>query len=623
MMKQYSSLYAAALICGWAVASAASAAPVEKGSSVRQAGDSEGVNFEVYLPLRNASQLDTLIQAQQTKGSPQYHQWLTPAQFTAQFGPTPASVARAQAAIRAAGLAVSETHSRSFHVVGDAGHVGAMLQTRFNAVRTATGASRMVAQTKPVMPAALAQEGASIVAFSSLPLHHTFAIRTAAPIVNNRYSAEGPYWFDDLKQAYDYPDFTVGRAKVDGSGVRVAILMSDLLFPGDVAAAFNHEQFAANSGGVAVPSVSTVLVNGGGAVNGPGSFEASLDVQQVLGGAPGAQVTLVSIPDLSDQNILDGYTAIVDSNRFDIVNSSFGGCELQYTAAYNNGVDETSVLKTYHEIFAQGNAQGITFVASSGDSGGKLCPTANYFQQSGGAATFVAGVSSPADDPDVTAVGGGNLLTSYMAGSLNSAYVSENGFGDPEVPYDPYGLGQNVAGGTWGAGGGVSSVFGRPAYQLLANTGSKAFRTLPDVGMQVGGCPAGISASCNATDSAAVVAYGVNYGGGFYGVIGTSVSSPEFVGALALYEQFNHRQGNVNYLLYLAGAVQTASGGASAPAALQFYHRNIAGFDGLYNGNQPSTNYSYIYGNGSPDVRKLFGFFAAPAAGLPQTPTNP
>jgi hypothetical protein len=141
--------------------------------------------------------------------------------------------------------------------------------------------------------------------------------------------------------------------------------------------------------------------------------------------------------------------------------------------------------------------------------------------------------------------------------------------------------------------------------------------------MQVGGCPAGISASCNATDSAAVVAYGVNYGGGFYGVIGTSVSSPEFVGALALYEQFNHRQGNVNYLLYLAGAVQTASGGASAPAALQFYHRNIAGFDGLYNGNQPSTNYSYIYGNGSPDVRKLFGFFAAPAAGLPQTPTNP
>lgn len=621
-MKKHSLLSAAALICGLGLASTTFAAPVEKGSTVRAAASSEGVNFEVYLPLRNADKLDALVQAQQTKGSPQYHQWLTPAQFAATFGPTQASIARAQAAIRAAGLTVTETHSRSFHVAGDAGHAGAMLGTHFNAVRSATGATRMVAQTNPVLPAALAAEGARIMAFSSTPLHHTFAIRTAAPIVNNRYTPEGPYWFDDLKQAYDYPEFTVGHTKVDGSGVRVAILMSDLLFPGDVAAAFNHENFTANSGGVAVPSVNTVTVDGGGVENGGGSFEASLDVQQVLGGAPGAKVTLVSIPDLSDAHIIDGYTAIVESNQFDIVNSSFGGCELEYTPAYNGGTDFTYILQTYHEIFAQGNAQGITFVASSGDQGGKLCPSINYGVP-GASPVFVAGVSTPADDPDVTAVGGGNLLTTAQAPSLNSAYVSENGYGDPDVPYDIYGIGQNVSGGYWGAGGGVSSVFGRPAYQLLANTGSNKFRTLPDVGMQVGGCPEGLAASCNPTDSAAVVAYGVGVGGTYYGVIGTSVSSPEFVGALALYEQFNHRQGNVNYLLYLAGAVQTAAGGASAPAALQFYHRGMPGFDGLYNGNQPSVNYTYIYGNGSPDVRKLFGFFADPAAGLPQTPTNP
>ena len=56
-------------------------------------------------------------------------------------------------------------------------------------------------------------------------------------------------------------------------------------------------------------------------------------MQQVLGGAPGSNVTLVSIPDLSDQSIMDGYTAIVDANTYDIVNSSFGGCELEYTPA--------------------------------------------------------------------------------------------------------------------------------------------------------------------------------------------------------------------------------------------------------------------------------------------------
>ena len=60
MMKQHSSLCAAALVCGLTLGSTAFAAPVEKGSSVRQAGDSEGVNFEVYLPLRNADRLDAL-----------------------------------------------------------------------------------------------------------------------------------------------------------------------------------------------------------------------------------------------------------------------------------------------------------------------------------------------------------------------------------------------------------------------------------------------------------------------------------------------------------------------------------------------------------------------------------
>ena len=115
-------------------------------------------------------------------------------------------------------------------------------------------------------------------------------------------------------------------------------------------------------------------------------------------------------------------------------------------------------------------------------------------------------------------------------------------------------------------------------------------------------------------------------GGGFFAVIGTSVSSPEFVGALALFEQklgTHHRVGNVNYFLYAAGAIQTLFGGASAPASLQFFHRGIPGFDGAYNGNFPSYNYNYIYGNGSPDVRKLFGLTGYPAAGLPQTASNP
>jgi subtilase family serine protease len=382
-----------------------------------------------------------------------------------------------------------------------------------------------------------------------------------------------------------------------------------------------------------------VKIDNGGKIDGPGSFEASLDVQQVLGGAPGAKVTLVSIPDLSNESIIDGYTYIVDNNSFDIVNSSFGGCELEYFPAYNQGEDFRFLLQALHEVFQQGNAQGITFVASSGDQGGPACPSPDYGFPGATNNVFGPGISSPSDDPDVTAVGGGNLITT-ADGTLNSAYVRESAFGDPLLPYDIFGVGQLVSGGFWGAGGGISSYFKKPLYQLLANTGTFDWRTNPDVGMQVGGegfselagsAPGfcnDTAISCSPDDSSVLTAYNTDDpdNGGFFFTIGTSVSSPEFVGALAIYEQQfgkHHRQGNVNYFLYAQGAIQSLFGGPRAPAALQFYHRNIPGNDGTWNGGFPSANYDYIYGNGSPDVRKLFGLKNYPAAGVPQTPSNP
>jgi subtilase family serine protease len=481
----------------------------------------------------------------------------------------------------------------------------------------------------PQPPNELQDLNVRVLGLESIPhrrVHSQVTSRATNAVVNNRYGPTGPYWFTDLKQAYDYPAYS---ASTDGKGVKVAVLMADLLFPGDVAAVFNHENFSAITG-KPVPTVTTKLVDGGGVVNGYGSFEASLDVQQVLGGAPGADVTLVSIPDLSEAHIAAGYRYIVDSNAYDIVNSSFGGCELSYTAAYNGGTDLTYLMKTLHEIFLQGNAQGITFVASSGDQGGLACPSPDYGTP-GASPVFLPGVSSPANDPNVTAVGGGNLVTNASSTTRNSSYVRESAFADPQAPYDIYGRGQNVSGGYWGAGGGVSTVFAKPLYQALANTGSARWRTVPDIGMQVGGLGfSGLECdglSCSTDDSSVFMAYGAGTSfADFYSVIGTSVSAPQFVGALALFEQrlgANHRVGNVNYWLYAKGAIQSLAGGAAAPSALQFYHRNIPGNDGLFKGGSPSQNYDYIYGNGSPDVRKLFDLTAFPPAGIPQTSSNP
>ena len=604
------------------------AAALPPTAGVQAASRTDVVEFNVYLPLRNQQQLETLLTQLHDTKSPKYQQWLKPAEFMERFGPTEADLARVRTSLISHGFTVTDSNAHGMHVRGPASAVSGTFGVALSK-HNRDGRTHFFTQSAPRIPGELEGLSLRIMGLERIPERHVHSrilgMAAADAIVDNRYGVTGPYWFDDLKQAYDYAAY--GK-KTDGRGVSVAVLMSDLIFPDDLAAAFNHEKFTAITG-KPVPSVTTLLVDGGGAENGPGSFEASLDVQQVLGGAPGSNVTLVSIPDLSDAHIIDGYTTIVDSNAYDIVNSSFGGCELEYTPAYNGGVDYTYILQQYHEVFAQGNAQGITFVASSGDQGGLLCPTADYGNP-GAQPTFVPGVSTPADDPDVTAVGGGNLITTTTAGSLNSAYIRESAFGDPQYPYDIYGLGQNVSGGYWGAGGGISSVFSRPLYQTLANTGSH-WRTLPDVGMQVGGlgfsgggCDSS-AISCNADDSSVLTAYGVGLGGGFYYTIGTSVSSPEFVGALALFEQkfgAHHRVGNVNYFLYAAGALQTVAGGPNAPAPLQYYHRNIPGFDGVYYGGFPSRNYDYIYGNGSPDVRKLFGLTGAPA-GLPQTPSNP
>lgn len=468
---------ALAALCG-AASTALAARAVEREAVVAAAAPDAQVDFEIFLPLRDPAGLEALVRAQHTPGSSLFHAWITPAQFAERFGPTPASLARAQAAIRAAGLRVTDTGARSFHVSGDATHAGRLIGAPLILVSSPSGGTRLMAMRDPVLPDALLREGARIAAFTGIPARRPNSAVTGQAAPENRYSTVGTYWFTDLKQAYDYPSFVSPGSPypvANGAGVRVAVLMSDLIYSSDVTNLFTAEKYAAITKR-ASPTVSTIKVDGGGVQGGPGSFEASLDVQQVLGGAPGASVTLVSIPDLTDQHIMDGYNYVVKRNAFDIVNSSFGGCELEYTAPYNGGVDYTYILKLYSQIFLQGNAQGITFVASSGDQGGVMCPSADY-GVAGASPTFVAGVSTPADDPRVTAVGGGNLVTTSAIGSLNSAYVRESAYGDLDAPYDIYSIGQNVSGGYWGAGGGGERGVRRAG---LPDAGQHRIHELPD-----------------------------------------------------------------------------------------------------------------------------------------------
>jgi subtilase family serine protease len=608
-----------AFLAGAASAATMSAAALAAAPAAPKA---EQVSFNVYLPLRNVASLQSLLVKMQTPGSGSYHKWLTPAAFNTRFGPTAASAARVQAALKAHGLTVTSLHGTVMQVSGTAGAVNTAFATTLKHIQVVNGPVTEVAQFPLKLPAVLKSEGAVLTHFAGTPRMHP-NVQHVSP--SNRTSASGGYFYNDLKQAYGYPSYQA----YNGTGASIAVVIDANPLDSDVAAMFSAQNFATTTG-KAAPTITHQLVDGG-TTSTADIDEADLDVQQMIGGAPGAKVTVLVVPDLSDDSIMDGYNAAVnpvDANgnplpvTIQAVNSSFGECELFYTAPYNGGTDYTSTLTAYDAIFMQGNAEGITFVASSGDSAGLGCVPSSYFVAAYGGTTpiapsrFIPGIESPASSAYVTAVGGTNLITSYASGNLNSTYVSENANGDPETNMNPYGrpyANYNVSGGFWGAGGGVSQIEAAPANQALVLTGSTTYRTSPDLGMQVGGCPSGESVTPCGPNRSYVITY---ISGAADGLIGTSVASPEFVGALALYIGKNGGGvGNINPYLYAKAAAQNAGGAV-------VFNRYIPGFNGEFTTAYPGPNYNYSVGNGTPQVANLFGLGTA-LAGTPQSASNP
>jgi hypothetical protein len=104
-------------------------------------------------------------------------------------------------------------------------------------------------------------------------------------------------------------------------------------------------------------------------------------------------------------------------------------------------------------------------------------------------------------------------------------------------------------------------------------------------------------------------------GGQFDGFVGTSLSSPDFVGLLALKIQSEGgRLGNENFDIYALAAAQ-ANGSAN-----EVYRQNIPGNNGVY---KTAPGYNLVLGNGTVVGTNFVRGPSLPAAGIPQTPTNP
>lgn len=283
--------------------------------------------------------------------------------------------------------------------------------------------------------------------------------------------------------------------------------------------------------------------------------EIAADVEWAHVIAPGASIHLVLAKTAGDADILSATRFAVEHNLGDVISQSFG--EAESCAA-------PEILAEEHRVFQAAHAQGIVLVASSGDFG------AAERDCSG---NLVPGVSTPASDPLVTAVGGTNLNADRVSG----AYASETAWGN----------GMNAS------GGGFSTLFKRPGYQAPFFK-SNAARGLPDV-------------SWNSSDRFATI---VRSMGATRRVKGTSLGTPQWAGVAALAnEAAGHRLPPFNVRLYHAGKSSAyptlfhdiASGNNTVTDPVT--HEVFTGFSA-------GAGWDPVTGLGTPDVAALLPFLA-------------
>jgi len=262
-----------------------------------------------------------------------------------------------------------------------------------------------------------------------------------------------------------------------------------------------------------------------------------------------------------------------------VISFSFGACEASAPA---------NTLSIVASDAQKANAEGITWIASSGDAGAAACEDQNGTATQ---ATTGLSVNIPASVPEVTGVGGTEFAEGIGVywGTNNSTWGSALGY-IPETAWnDSAFLTQGFA----ASGGGVSVVYSKPWWQNGSGVPSDAQRDVPDVAL---------------TASGGHDPYFFVTGGQFAWAGGTSAAAPTFAAMVTLLNQYwgTTGLGNINLNLY-----------ALAQGATGIFHdvttgSNIVpcevGSPNCPNGSMGYTagpNYDQVTGLGSVDAANL------------------
>src|SRR6185312_9035333 len=167
----------------------------------------------------------------------------------------------------------------------------------------------------------------------------------------------------------------------------------------------------------------------------------------------------------------------IDQNLAPIITLSFGACERQ---------NSQGAQLSMRALAQQANAQGVTWVAASGDSGAAGCDlhadASRLFKVT--KASMGLSVSFPANLPEVTAVGGTQFDEAggqYWSAANSPSSASALSY-VPEKAWNESG-----ARGLAATGGGLSTIFPKPSWQTGPGVPDTTFRAVPDVSLSAGG----------------------------------------------------------------------------------------------------------------------------------------
>jgi hypothetical protein len=479
------------------------------------------MNLAVGLPVRNPAELEKLLQQLSNPESPNFRQYLSAEQFAERFGPSEEDYQALANFFQANGLSIAATHPNRMilDVSGTVADIESTFHLNMMYWKHPTRGTFFAPDREPSLDAGVTI--LDITGLDNFVVPHPMDIKSrpfenAEPLTTGSGPA-GLFTGGDFRAAY------APAVTLNGAGQSVGLFELDGFFPADVQANFQQ------AGLTPVP-VKTVLLDGVSGSAGSANVEVTLDIMMASYMAPGASNIIV----YEGNNWNDVLNRMATDNLASVLSSSW--CFSPTNA-------------TTEQIFKQMIAQGQSLFQASGDSGSYSGP-----------------IMPPADDPNVTVVGGTSLTTTGPGG----AWQAET---------------------TWsGSGGGVSATWPIPSYQQTAPTaaagGSASMRNIPDVALLA---DVQIFLICN--------------NGQWIEVGGTSAAAPLWAGFVALANQqaaanSKPRVGFLNPTIYSLGA------GSSYGSDV---HDIVTGNDGAFSA---LPGYDLATGWGTPAGQPLINILA-------------